>query len=214
MITVDTFLKVFPHFGDAPSDLVDELIDASVFKQFEKDSFLYMEGDVCPGIAFILTGEIRVYKVGEGGRELTLYEIFPGETCIMNASCILSWQKYPANAVGITDGSMLYLDESVFRNLVARYEAMRAFIFKYFSHRFTEIIELVEAMAFHKMDYRLTDYLITRASADTLHSTHQQIANDLGTSREVVSRLLKEMERKDKVRLSRNRVDLLPRIHH
>jgi len=214
MITANTFLKIFPLFRDAPCELVDELIAASVYQQFKKDAYIYMEGDVCPGIAFILSGEIRVYKVGEGGRELTLYEIFPGETCIMNASCILSWQKYPANAIGITDGSMLYLDESVFRGLVARYETMRAFIFKYFSHRFTEIIELVEAMAFHKMDSRLTDYLITRASDDTLRTTHQQIANDLGTSREVVSRLLKDMERKNKLRLSRNRVDLLPRIHH
>ncbi len=172
MITADHCLKIFPLFRDAPCELVDELIAASVYQQFEKDAF------------------------------------------IMNASCILSWQKYPANAIGITDGSMLYLDESVFRSFVARYETMRAFIFKHFSHRFTEIIERVEAMAFHKMDSRLTDYLITRASDDSLRATHQQIANDLGASREVVSRLLKEMARKDRMRLSRNRVDLLPRIHH
>ncbi len=213
MISAEQFVEIFPVFRDASSSLVERILASSKERIFHKDAAIYMEGDVCPGIALILSGELRVFKVGEGGRELTLYEIFAGETCIMNASCILSRQTYPANATAITDGSMLYLEKNAFRDMVAGHEVMRTFIFTYFSNRYVEIIELVEAIAFHKMDVRLTEYLVTKAANDTLQTTHQKIAYDLGTSREVVSRLLKDMEHKGKVRLGRNRIDLLASFH-
>jgi CRP/FNR family transcriptional regulator len=209
MISAEQFIETFPLFRDAPSGLVEKILAASIQKNFEKDTYIYLEGDACPGIALVLSGEIRVFKIGEGGRELTLYEIFPGDTCIMNASCILGRRKYPANAAGLTAGTMLYLEENAFRDMVAHHEVMRTFIFKYFSNRYIEIVELVAAMAFHRMDLRLAEYLLTKATNNTIQSTHQKIANDLGTSREVVSRLLKDMEQKGKVHLSRNRIDLL-----
>jgi CRP/FNR family transcriptional regulator len=90
---------------------------------------------------------------------------------------------------------------------------MRTFIFKYFSNRYIEIVELVAAMAFHRMDLRLAEYLLTKATNNTIQSTHQKIANDLGTSREVVSRLLKDMEQQGKVHLSRNKIDLLAPLY-
>lgn len=213
MITAKQFTTLFPAFTAAPSALVDELLKSSTLQKFMQDSYVYLEGDSCPGIAFILSGEIRVFKISPTGRELTLYELFPGDTCIINASCILSRQKYPANAVGLSEGELLYLEKEVFRQLMARDEVMQTYIFQYFSSRYAEIIELVEALAFHKMDDRLIDYLIAKASANNLQTTHHKIANDLGTSREVVSRLLKEMERQGKVSLRRNNIILLAEIY-
>ena len=156
-----------------------------------------------------MSGEIRVYKIGETGREITLYEIYPGETCILNAACILSHRNYPANAVGLVDGTMLYLPEGVFKRLLAEHQVMRTFIFSLFSQRFGEIIELIEEVTFGKLDVRLEDYLIEKAENDALQTTHQNIANDLGTSREVVSRLLKDFENKGRIALSRNHIRLL-----
>ena len=189
--------------------MTDEILSAAVYKEFAKDAFLYLEGDSCSGIAFVLTGEIRVFKIGEIGREITLYEIFPGETCILNASCILSHRKYPANAVGISDGTMIYLPHDVFQKIIETYEEMRTFIFSLFSRRFSEIIELVEEVTFGRMDERLTDYLTKKAENDLLYTTHQKIADELGTSREVVSRLLKDFERKEKISLARNMIRLI-----
>ena len=208
-VSQEEFLTTFPIFKDGDPSLVKTILSASFSQSFLPHTQLYLEGDRCPGIAFVLSGEIRVYKIGETGREITLYEIYPGETCILNAACILSQRNYPANAVGLIDGSMLYLPEGVFKRLLAKHQVMRAFIFSLFSQRFGEIIELIEEVTFGKMDARLEDYLVEKAENDQLHTTHQNIANDLGTSREVVSRLLKDFEHKGRIALSRNRIRLL-----
>jgi CRP/FNR family transcriptional regulator len=208
-VTRNDFLTVFPTFKDGEKSLIDIILSMSSCQSFLSQTQLYLEGDRCPGIAFVLSGEIRVYKIGDTGREITLYEIYPGETCILNAACILSNRNYPANAVGLIDGTMLYLPEDIFKKLLAQHQVMRTFIFSLFSQRFGEIIELVEEVTFGKMDVRLEDYLVEKAENDVLKMTHQNIANDLGTSREVVSRLLKDFEHKGRIALSRNHIRLL-----
>jgi CRP/FNR family transcriptional regulator len=150
-----------------------------------------------------------VFKVGETGREITLYEIGPGETCILNASCILSGRTYPANAVSLTNVDLLLIPSTDFRRLVDEHEAMRDFVFNLLSRRLSGVMELVEEVAFGRLDERLMEYLVEKSENNLLETTHQKIANDLGTSREVVSRLLKDFERKSEVRLSRNSITLL-----
>ena len=170
---------------------------------------IYSEGDTCADIAFILAGELRVYKAAEGGREITLYEIGRGETCILNASCVLANTSYPANAVSIKEGAMLLLPADDFRKLMETSEAVRHFVFGIMSRRLTTVMALVEDVAFGRMDIRLREYLSEKAEHGILRSTHQKIAGDLGTSREVISRLLKDLERKGMVALSRSEITFL-----
>ena len=203
------FLKAFPVFKSAPARVVQDLLDASRGASIPAGSQIYREGDACSGIAFVLSGEIRVYKVGQSGREITLYEIGPGETCILNASCILSGQTYPAYAVTLTEVNVVMVPSDVFRRLVSEDESVRKFVFSLLSQRLSGVMELVEEVAFRRMDERLTEYLVEKSENDRIDTTHQRIANDLGTSREVVSRLLKDMERSGLVALSRNAVSLL-----
>jgi CRP/FNR family transcriptional regulator len=205
----EEFTAIFPVFRQKDGVLLDKIMSDASYRTFSENDQIYMQGDRCSGIAFLLSGEIRVFKISEGGREITLYQIFPGETCILNASCILSHQLYPANAAGIVDGAMLYLPQKAFLELMAESAAMRAFIFSLFSQRFNEIIELIEAVTFGRMDIRLKDYLIEKSENDRLQTTHQKIANDLGTSREVVSRLLKDFERQGQLNLGRNRIEIV-----
>lgn len=174
-------------------------------------SRLYAEGDACAAIAFVLDGEIRVYKIGESGREITLYEIGQGETCILNASCILSGTSYPANAATLTPARILLIPSAVFRKLMGEHEALRSFVFFLLSERLSSVMELVEEVAFGRMDGRLMDYLSEKSENGHVETTHQKIANDLGSSREVVSRLLKDLERKGQVKLARNGITLLRR---
>ena len=170
---------------------------------------IYWEGDTCHGIAFILSGEIRVYKTGETGREITLYEIGPGETCILNASCILSGKKYPANAVTISPCDVFMLPANELKSLMASHEELRTYIFSILSYRLTSVMELLEEVVFRKVDQRLRDYLIEKSENNVLKTTHMAIANDLGTAREVVSRILKDFERNNEVKLGRNSIHLL-----
>ena len=205
----ESFLNIFPVFRKGSEGLLEELLSSSRRVSLSKNSRLYSEGDECPFVGFLLSGEIRVFKTSENGREITLYEVVPGETCILNASCILSNRSYPAEATVSLEGEILLLEGRVFRKLMTDHETMRDFIFRLFVNRFSAIIELIEEVAFGRMDVRLMEYLIEKAENDRITSTHQQIANDLGTSREVVSRLLKDLERKKKVVLARNLVQLL-----
>jgi len=208
-MTKNEFIKTFPVFRNSSDELLKELLVIARPQSVPAGKQIYSEGDSCQVIAFVLSGELRVYKAGQTGREITLYEIGPGETCILNASCILSGMSYPANAVTISDVTMLLLPSAGFRRLVDKHEEMRDFIFTLLSRRLSGVMELVEEVAFGRMDERLLDYLIEKSENGNLDTTHQKIANDLGTSREVVSRLLKDLERKQEVRLSRSSITLL-----
>lgn len=208
-MTKNEFIKTFLIFRNSADELLKELLVIARHQDVPAGKQIYSEGDSCPVIAFVISGEIRVYKTGQTGREITLYEIGPGETCILNASCILSGTSYPANAVTLSDVTMLLIPSSDFRRLVDRHEEMRDFVFALLSRRLSGVMELVEEVAFGRMDERLLDYLIEKSENGNLETTHQKIANDLGTSREVVSRLLKDLERKQEVRLSKNSISLL-----
>ena len=208
-MTTGEFVKAFPAFRSGPEALLKELLAVSRRQVVPSGTQIYHEGDVCSAIAFVLSGDIRVFKIGQTGREITLYEIGPGETCILNASCILSGRSYPANAVTLSDTVLFLVPSAEFRRLVSEHEKVRDFIFTLLSHRLTGVMELVEEVAFGHMDERLLDYLVEKSENNRLETTHQKIANDLGTSREVISRLLKDLERKGRVELSRNAVALL-----
>ncbi len=128
---------------------------------------------------------------------------------MLNASCLLSGRPYPAYAMGISNGYMMYIPDDLFLEYMAASEVMRRFIFSLFSRRFTDVIELIEEVTFGSLSERLTEYLIEKSSAGLLSTSHQNIANELGSSREVISRLLKDFERQGKVNLSRNLVKLI-----
>lgn len=211
-VLTEELLLRFPVFRGHP-ELTAGLLTGAATKTVAPDTHLYWEGDSCSGIAFVLEGEIRVYKCGESGREITLYDIGPGETCILNASCLLGNISYPANAVTTAPCRLLLVAAADFRKVLDTDLAMRSFVFSLLSTRLTEVMALVNEVAFGRMDDRLTDYLLQKSSAGILSATHQKIANDLGSAREVISRLLKEFERQGKVQLSRNEIRLLSLKH-
>jgi CRP/FNR family transcriptional regulator len=208
MDSENEFISAFTYFKKAPDRLIAGILQASSKQYISADTIIYNEGDSCSAIAFVFSGLIRVYKSGESGREITLYEIGPGETCILNASCILSNKKYPANAVAVESVDALLIPASRFRELIDSFEQMRDFVFALLSERLASVMTTVEEVAFGRMDERLYDYLVEKSENGILNTTHQKIANDLGSSREVVSRLLKDFERKGKLVLSRNSIKL------
>ena len=207
--TKEQAVSIFSFLQKVPDGVVQQFLDSTQKQKFNPGIQLYWEGDSCRGIAFLLSGDIRVYKISESGREITLYEIGPGETCILNASCILSNKTYPANAVTITQGEMLILPAAKLKSLISQHEAVREYIFSIFSYRLTSVMTLLEEVVFSKMDERLKDYLVEKSENNILHTTHMAIANDIGTAREVVSRLLKDFEHKGYIKLNRNMISIV-----
>lgn len=205
-------LEHFPLFRQH-QELVKDFVTEGQAAQLPRGHQIYWQGDACNAIAFLFTGAVRVYKCSENGREISLYEIVPGETCILNASCIIGRRGYPANAVTLSDCSALLIPAATFRQMMARHEPLRIFIYSLLGHRLTEIMELVEEIAFRRMDDRVTDYLLEKSSDGILRATHQTIANELGTSREVVTRLLRNLEIKGDISMSRNNITLCSGIY-
>jgi len=205
-------LEHFPLFRQH-QELVNDFVAEGQAAQLPRGHQIYWQGDACNAIAFLFSGAVRVYKCSETGREISLYEIVPGETCILNASCIIGRRGYPANAVTLSDCSALLIPAATFRQMMARHEPLRIFIYSLLGHRLTEIMELVEEIAFRRMDDRLTDYLLEKSSNGVLQATHQTIANELGTSREVVSRLLRNLEIRGDIGMSRNNITLCSGIY-
>jgi len=208
-LMAERLTTLFP-FLQGNAGLVEQILAQGIHQMIGEGTPIYWQGDNCNHIALVIDGNIRVYKSSEyGSREITLYEIGPGETCILNASCILSNIAYPANAIALTSLDVLLLPAKLFLQLMEQNVAIRHFVFSLLSQRLTAVMTLLEDVVFNRMDERLLEYLIEKSADDLLETTHQAIANDLGTSREVVSRLLKDMERKGRVSLSRNSIRLL-----
>jgi len=207
--SIDTLINHFPFLKQAPSTILAKLSTFGVVRTFDSDTRIYWKGDRCTHIAFIFEGEIRVFKCSETGREITLYEIGPGETCILNASSILADLKYPAEAIALTRVKALMIPAEIFRELVDEYSFVRTFVFNQLSQRLVLVFELLEDVVFGKLDRRLMDYLIEKNENNKICTTHKTIAQDLGSSREVITRLLKDMERNGLIKTGRGSIELL-----
>lgn len=199
-----------PFLASADPKFQQAFFDKSMAVTVPAGKFICLERNACPHLPIVLDGVARVYKANEEGKELTLYRIEAGESCILTTSCILNDIVFPANAVAVSDVNALVVPASDVVAWMDTYPDWRRYIFGLISQRLSAVIELVEEVAFQRMDTRLSSY-IREASKDTpiLNKTHEMIATDLGTSREVISRLLKELENKGSVELSRGHIKVL-----
>lgn len=161
-------------------------------------------------IALLLGGVVRVYKIGETGREITLYRFGSGESCVLTASAILNQKTFPAIATVEQDAEAVMIPAEAFRRWVRRYDLWRRFVFDLLSQRLASMMEVLEEVAFRRMDARVASLLLARSRLQNpIHITHQQIAAELGTSREVISRILEDFVRRGLVQISRGQVQVL-----
>ncbi len=171
------------------------------------------EGMTCTGLALITEGKVRVYKLGESGREITLYRLGTGESCVLTASCIMSNTPFPAIATTESAVTALIVPTDIVHKWVDDHKVWRQFIFNLVSQRLTDVITVIEEIAFRRMDTRLASYLLEQSFDENneLHITHQAIATELGTAREVISRLLKDFETAGAIVITRGTITLKAR---
>lgn len=167
---------------------------------------VFDEHQRCGGFPFVLEGAIRVIKRSAQGRELPLYRVLPGETCIVSTSCLLGHTDYNASGIAERDSTLLLLPQPDFEALMAE-PAFRDFIFRLVSERMADLMQLVEEVAFRRLDARLANHLLGRGRL--LQITHQQLADELGSVREMISRLLKGFADQGLIRLGRERIEVI-----
>ncbi|MEW5788942.1 MAG: Crp/Fnr family transcriptional regulator [Pseudomonadota bacterium] len=196
-----------PALADLPPLLAGEVARLALPLEAPAGTCLFDAGSPCQALPLLLAGDIKVSKRAENGREIRLYGVHPGELCIVTVSCLLGGVPYPATGVAETPVSAVTLPRPLFLRLTAEHPPFRERVFSLFSERLTGLMQLVEEVAFRKLDQRLAAWLVARGP--TIAASHQSVADELGSVREIVSRLLKQFADQGWVRLGRERIEVL-----
>jgi len=193
-------------------NLINEICEIAVYKEFEQDTIIIDTQSYIISIPLLLSGAIKILREDKNGDELVLYYLEQGDTCAMTLSCCMGETKSKIRAVSETDVKMIMVPKEKMSEWLSKYKSWQEFILQNYHERLEEFIEAVDSLAFLNMDKRLLKYLKDKAIVnhnEVINVTHQQIANDLHTSRVVISRLLKSLEKEGKIALQRNQVKVL-----
>jgi len=202
--------RVLPILQRADAQFAREFQQAAIFTRIPTGKDVFVEGDRVEAIALLVSGVVRVYKIGETGREITLYRFGNGSSCILTANAILSQQSFPAIATVEQDAEAMLIPADIFRDWVRRYALWREFFFDLLSQRLVAVMTTVDEVAFQRMDRRIAALLLRQAQLQNpLRITHQQIAAELGSSREVISRLLEDFVTDGSIRTGRGQIEVL-----
>ncbi len=200
-------LKLFPFFKKLSNTFQQKVLGNAELASLPAGAFYFEEGHSCSRIALMGSGDIRVFKRGESGREITLYHVEKGETCILTASCVLAQTPYPATAIVDSPAEAVVFSADIFRDWVAQNEVIRQFVFASLANRMEGVLALIEELTFRKLDERLMAFLREKMKSlprrHEIRMTHEEIAVELGSAREVISRLLKDFERRGLVKQNR-----------
>lgn len=196
------------HFLE--KELQEEILKNGVFKTFQTNDVLIREGQFITRFPLVLKGLIRVTRASDDGNELLLYYLKQNEVCAMSLTCCMTNLTSTIKAIAEEETKVILLPVELLDNWMCKYASWKNFIMQTFQNRFRELIETIDSIAFLKLDERLVRYFTDRhkkSGTTTLNETHQDLALRLNTSREVISRLLKQLEKSGKIKLSRNFID-------
>ena len=172
---------------------------------------IFAPGQTADHLLFLLSGTVRVSQTSDSGREIVLYRVEPGQSCVMTTACLLADEAYQAEGVAETPVEAVAIPHAVFDDLASRSTAFRDLIFHAYAQRIHDLFRVINDVAFGRIDIRLAQRLLALSrGGDTIETTHQQLAVELGTAREVVSRQLQEFQRQGWITLSRGaiRIDM------
>lgn len=199
-------LARFPVFAQMAAPQLDALLAAAPLRRVPAGSVLFTPNMPCEGFPLVLEGSVRVTSGSAGGREIVLYRVSPGEGCILSGSCLLGHNHYTARGMAESEVALLKIPPAPFQELILQFPPFRQFVFDMYGTRLAEVMELIEEVAFRKLDTRLARLLVQRGPV--LKVTHQNLADELGSVRVFVSRLLRSFEERGWVSLERERVNV------
>lgn len=203
------WISHFKGLNGLSSEIKQELIDHSMVINLAPGARVFGPGKAPDNFLLLIKGKIRVQQVSEGGREIVLYRVTAGESCALTTACLMGYEDYQAEAIVEEDASAVAIPKSVFDDLMGKSFEFRRFVFTAFSVRVTNLFRIIEEVAFSRIDIRLAHKLL-ELSVDgaPLKTTHQQLASELGSAREVISRQLQEFQRRGWISSSRGLITL------
>ncbi len=208
-LSVAEFQQVFPDIYERST--VEVILETAKLKKLRADDWMVDIGDPIVYMPLLLKGQLRILREDEEGHELLLYYIRPGETCAMSLTCCSGNAVSNIRAIAEDDSELLLLPIQIIDEWTTKYPSFKSFILKTYQRRFEELLNTIDSIAFHNLDDRLMQLLMQKSEKEgsVLKTTHLELANQLNSSREVISRLLKQMERKGKIQMGRNKITLL-----
>jgi CRP/FNR family transcriptional regulator, anaerobic regulatory protein len=210
-LTPDELLLCYPVLSCLNREDLVALANPQSVMRIPAGTTIFTENQPCAGFPLLLSGSIKVIKSTAQGREMLLYRVEPSGSCIISSSCLLGHSRYSARGIAESEIALLILPKALFDTLMASSTSFRNFVFHLFAERIADLMGLVEEVAFSRLDQRLAKALVSRSS-NTLQITHQQLAEELGSVREIVSRLLKGFSSQGFVSLGREQIVLLDRV--
>lgn len=208
---INRTIKVLPSLAELETEALAKLGQKAQLIEAKAGDIIFQPGSTCENYLIVLQGTVRTFITSESGREIVLYRVDAGETCVLTTSCLLASTKYDTEGIAETDVTALAIPRAMFIELLGSSEKFRQLAFNTFSDRLHDLIVLINEISFGHLDTRLANYLTQKAKNNLVETTHQAIAKDLGSAREAVSRLLKEFERKGYVELDRGRIIITDR---
>jgi len=203
------WLEVFPELQNVHDAVWCETLNKVNIVRVGKGDVLFHNGDGCNAYVLTVSGSVRVQMMDLQGREIVLYRVEEGQSCMLTTICLMGMQRYPAEGIAETYSELAVLPLAAFEHALAASNGFRQFVMGSIGRRICDLMQLVEDVAFGRMDARLARLLLKQTDLqNTLDCTHQQLACELGTAREVVSRLLKDFEHKGWVGLNRRKIVL------
>jgi CRP/FNR family transcriptional regulator len=200
-------VALYPAIHRLDHDAVDDVLSRDARElTVPAGTPLFAQADPCSGFPLVLSGEVRVARGSPEGRELELYRVGPGELCVMSLSCLVGSAAMTADGTATALTQLVVLTPAGFDRWVA-HEPFRTFVFGTFADRLADLMALTEAVAFQRLDRRLAQALLTHGT--DLRTTHQALADELGTVREMITRLLKRFENAGWVRLAREHIEIV-----
>ncbi|MBK7564584.1 MAG: Crp/Fnr family transcriptional regulator [Propionivibrio sp.] len=208
-LSANELLALYPSLAGLEYGEVTALCRPDAVTRLTSGTVLFAERQPCNGFPLLLSGTIKVVKSMPAGREMLLYRIEPGGSCVITSSCLLGHMPYSARGIAETALQIAILPKTLFERLIAGDATFRDFVFHLLADRIAELMQLVEEVAFHRLDQRLAKLLLGKS--EPIQATHQGLADELGSVREIVSRLLKGFAAQGFVSIGRERISLLDR---
>ncbi len=200
------------QYGLFEEALIEEIEQTSEFKTYQSNDILMRKGQYIRSTMLILTGLVKVYREDEEGNEFLMYYLKPGEACALSMVCAARQEASPIMARAVSETDVLMVPIETMSEWMGKYKSWYQFVIETYRSRFDELLLTIDSVAFRGMDERLEFYLKRAQEAEhknIIDISHQEIANELNTSREVISRLLKKMEQLGKVKLNRNSIEII-----
>lgn len=210
--TKETWIRGFPQLQALPARDLTEIAASSIVAELPAGARVFEPGQPAERYLLVLAGSVRVQQVSESGRSIVLYRVAAGEACALTTACLIGGDLYNAEAVAETDVSAVAIGKAAFEHVMATSPGFRQFVFRAFGGRLADVFRLVEEVAFARMDIRLAHKLIALADrGGEVAATQAELAAELGTAREVVSRMLGEFQRRGWVASGRGAIHILDR---